>query len=170
MKRVGLILIALVFVFSGFSQTPEGEKGDKVNQANQNEAEVISPYTYQPKSKRDPFISPFDLEILRGSKRKKVPGIAGMSIDEIVLQGIIKSKRGYEALVLGSDNKVYWIKPGDKLFDGEVLEIGMGKKSPDEISSPVEAGKVFGYVVFRQYINDPNLIKPYKDIKKYLDK
>jgi len=168
MKRVGLILIALVFVFSGYAQKPDTEKADKVEQIEQ---EVISPYTYQPKSKRDPFISPFDLEILRGGKKKKVPGIAGMSIDEIVLQGIIKSKnRGYEALVLGSDNKVYWIKPGDKLFDGEVLEIGMGKKSPDEISSPVEAGKVFGYVIFRQYVNDPNLIKPYKDIKKYLDK
>ncbi len=162
MKRVIISLIVLAFVFSGFAQkTEEAKKGN----------EVISPYTYQPKSKRDPFVSPFDLEMLRGTKKKKIPGIRGMSIDEIVLQGIIKSKkRGYEALVLGSDNKVYWIKPGDKLYDGEVLKIGMGKKSPDEISSPVEAGKVFGYVIFRQYVNDPNLIKPYKDIKKYLDK
>ncbi len=165
MKRGILFLIALSFVFSVTAQTKADVKKNIL------EAEVIAPYSYQPKSKRDPFISPFDLEVLKGGKKKKVPGIAGMSIDEIVLQGIIKSKqRGYEALVLGSDNKVYWIKPGDKLYDGEVLEIGMGKKSPDEISSPVEAGKVFGYVIFRQYVNDPNLIKPYKDIKKYLDK
>ncbi len=165
MKRGILFLIALSFVFSVIAQTKADVKKNIL------EAEVIAPYSYQPKSKRDPFISPFDLEVLKGGKKKKVPGIAGMSIDEIVLQGIIKSKqRGYEALVLGSDNKVYWIKPGDKLYDGEVLEIGMGKKSPDEISSPVEAGKVFGYVIFRQYVNDPNLIKPYKDIKKYLDK
>ncbi len=169
MKRAVVFLIAFSFVFSAFAQVKNDSKGNVKNDIKKNE--VISPYTYQPKSKRDPFISPFDLEILKGGKKKKVPGIAGMSIDEIVLQGIIKSKkRGYEALVLGSDNKVYWIKPGDKLYDGEVLEIGMGKKSPDEISSPVEAGKVFGYVVFRQYVNDPNLIKPYKDIKKYLDK
>ncbi len=165
MKRGIVFLIALSFVFSVIAQTKADVKKNML------EAEVIAPYSYQPKSKRDPFISPFDLEVLKGGKKKKVPGIAGMSIDEIVLQGIIKSKqRGYEALVLGSDNKVYWIKPGDKLYDGEVLEIGMGKKSPDEISSPVEAGKVFGYVIFRQYVNDPNLIKPYKDIKKYLDK
>ncbi len=165
MKRVIIFLIAFSLIFSGFSQTKEND--EQVLKEN----EVVIPYSYQPKSKRDPFISPFDLEVLKGGKKKKVPGIAGMSIDEIVLQGIIKSKkRGYEALVLGSDNKVYWIKPGDKLYDGEVLEIGMGKKSPDEISSPVEIGKVFGYVVFRQYVNDPNLIKPYKDVKKYLDK
>lgn len=165
MRRVLVLVLAFSFVFMGIAQ----EKTS--NQKNNKEKEVITPYTYQPKSKRDPFISPFDLEILRGSKKKRVPGIAGMSIDEIVLQGIIKSKtRGYEALVLGSDNKVYWIKPGDKLYDGEVLEIGEGKKSPDEISSPAEAGKIYGYVIFRQYINDPNLIKPYKDIKKYLDK
>ena len=168
MKRAIVFLIAFSFIFSAFAQAKNVNNNVK-NDAEK--SEVISPYTYQPKSKRDPFISPFDLEILKSGKKKKVPGIAGMSIDEIVLQGIIKSKkRGYEALVLGSDNKVYWIKPGDKLYDGEVLEIGMGKKSPDEISSPVEAGKVFGYVVFRQYVNDPNLIKPYKDIKKYLDK
>ncbi len=167
MKRVLVLVLAFSFVFMGFAQ----EKTSNKKNNKEKEREVVAPYTYQPKSKRDPFISPFDLEILRGNKRKRVPGIAGMSIDEIVLQGIIKSKsRGYEALVLGSDNKVYWIKPGDKLYDGEVLKIGIGKKSPDEISSPAEAGKVYGYVIFRQYINDPNLIKPYKDIKKYLDK
>ncbi|BBB31853.1 type IV pilus assembly protein PilP [Thermotomaculum hydrothermale] len=165
MKKVTVILIVLSFVFSGVAQV----KDKKENKSQV--PEVVMPFTYQPKSKRDPFISPFDLEMLKTGKKKKIPGIAGMSIDEIVLQGIIKSKkRGYEALVLGSDNKVYWIKPGDKLYDGEVLEIGMGKKSPDEISSPAEAGKVFGYVIFRQYVNDPSLIKPYKDIKKYLDK
>ncbi len=169
MKRAVILFLTFCFVFSVSAQVKNDVKSD--TKKGSEKTEIISPYTYQPKSKRDPFISPFDLEVLKGGKKKKVPGIAGMSIDEIVLQGIIKSKkRGYEALVLGSDNKVYWIKPGDKLYDGEVLEIGMGKKSPDEISSPVEAGKVFGYVIFRQYVNDPNLIKPYKDIKKYLDK
>ena len=168
MNRLLSFLIVFVFVLSAFAQNAQNtQKTDNTEQQEQ----VVSPYSYEPKSKRDPFVSPFDIEILKGTKRKRVPGIAGMSIDEIVLQGIIKSKkRGYEALVLGSDNKVYWIREGDKLYDGEVLKIGMGKKSPDEISSPAEVGKTFGYVIFRQYVNDPNLIKPYKDIKKYLDK
>ncbi len=168
MKRLLSFLIVLTFVLSAFSQNAQQtQNADNAEQ----QGLVVSPYSYEPKSKRDPFVSPFDIEILKGTKKKRVPGIAGMSIDEIVLQGIIKSKkRGYEALVLGSDNKVYWIREGDKLYDGEVLKIGMGKKAPDEISSPAEVGKTFGYVIFRQYVNDPNLIKPYKDIKKYLDK
>ncbi len=116
---------------------------------------------YAPKSNRDPFVSPFDLERLRGKKNRK-PGIRGMAINEIVIQGIIKSrKRGYEALVLGSDNKIYWIKPGDELFDGRVLSIG--------VSVDKKTGKQVEKVVFRQDIDDPSQLLPYRDITKYLN-
>ncbi|NOY23826.1 MAG: pilus assembly protein PilP, partial [Acidobacteria bacterium] len=84
-------------------------------------------------------------------------------INEIVIQGLIKSeKRGYEALVLGSDNKIYWIKPGDELFDGRVLSIG--------VSVDKKTGKQIEKVVFRQEIDDPSQLLPYRDITKYLNK
>ena len=87
MKRAVVIFIAFSFIFSALAQVKNDVKNDA--KKGLENTEIISPYTYQPKSKRDPFISPFDLEVLKSGKKKKVPGIAGMSIDEIVLQGII---------------------------------------------------------------------------------
>jgi len=118
-------------------------------------------FTYSPKSYRDPFVSPFDLEQLK-QDGKRLQGIQGMSINEIVLQGVIKSERGYEAFVLGSDNKFYWIKAGDELYDGKVLNVGFAKNP--------ENGRMEGAVVFRQDVDDPNQLKPYRDITKYLNK
>ncbi len=149
-----LLLLFGTFVAAGQQDKTKTEKATAPT--------VEGEYQYQPKSNRDPFVSPFDLERLKGKKNRR-PGIQGMAINEIVIQGIIKSKkRGYEALVLGSDNKIYWIKPGDELFDGRVLSIG--------VSVDKKTGKQVEKVVFRQNIDDPSQLLPYRDITKYLNK
>ena len=142
-------------------QEPVAEPSQPEKQEKSDEITFEGVYTYSPKSYRDPFVSPFDLEQLKGEGRKR-PGIQGMSINEIVLQGVIKSKRGYEAFVMGSDNKLYWIKAGDELYDGKVLSIGFGENP--------ETGRQEGVIVFRQEVDDPNQLKPYRDITKYTNK
>ena len=139
-----------------------GQQQEKAETAKAVSLSIEGEFRYNPKSSRDPFVSPFDLERLKGDKDRR-PGIQGMAINEIVIQGLIKSeKRGYEALVLGSDNKIYWIKPGDELFDGRVLSIG--------VSVDKKTGKQMEKVVFRQEIDDPSQLLPYRDITKYLNK
>ena len=58
---------------------------------------------------------------------------------------------GYVAQIRGTDNKSHLLRSGDQLYDGEVLRIG-----PNE-------------VIFRQNLNDPQSVKPFRDITKQLN-
>ena len=107
-------------------------------------------YTYDPAGRRDPFRS----LLVRPEQRaagSRPPGIAGVSVDDIVLQGIWKVQSGYVAQIRGTDNKSYLLRAGDLLWDGEVTRIG-----PNEVT-------------FRQNLNDPQSVKPFRDVTKQLN-
>lgn len=77
-------------------------------------------YHYDPAGRRDPFRS------LIGSKdvgRGGPPGVAGFLIEELDLQGVVRTKQGFIGMVTGPDNNGYPLKVGDKVFDGEVVRI-----------------------------------------------
>jgi Tfp pilus assembly protein PilP len=107
-------------------------------------------YHYDPQGRRDPFQS------LIGPAPKLQPGLrpqgpAGFLIDEIKLQGVVKTaKQGLVAMIAGPDNKGYLIHIGDKVFDGEVIRI-----------TPTS-------VVFRQEVNDPTRIERFREVVKDL--
>jgi hypothetical protein len=107
-------------------------------------------YSYDPAGRRDPFRSLL-VRPERGMPGARPPGIAGIAIDDVILQGIWRTRAGYVAQVRGTDNKSYLLRSGDQLFDGEVLRIG-----PNE-------------VIFRQNLNDPQSVKPFRDITKQLN-
>ena len=107
-------------------------------------------YSYDPAGRRDPFRSLL-VRADKGALGQRPPGIAGIAIDDIVLQGIWKTRAGYVAQIRGTDNKSHLLRASDQLFDGEVLRIG-----PNE-------------VIFRQNLNDPQSVKPFRDITKQLN-
>jgi hypothetical protein len=107
-------------------------------------------YSYDPAGRRDPFRSLL-VRPGKGTPGQRPPGIPGIAIDDVVLQGIWKTRAGYVAQIRGTDNKSYLLRSGDQLFDGEILRIG-----PNE-------------VVFRQNLNDPQSVKPFRDITKQLN-
>lgn len=77
--------------------------------------------TYNPEGRRDPFKN-----LLQGAdvRDKSSPGgIRQMSIDEIVLTGIVKSGQQLTAIVSGPQGFPYFIKAGEKFADGYVLSI-----------------------------------------------
>lgn len=79
-----------------------------------------SEYHYDPAGRRDPFRS------LIGSKdvgRGGPPGVAGFLIEELDLQGVVRTKQGLVGMVTGPDNNGYTLRVGDKVFDGEVVRI-----------------------------------------------
>jgi hypothetical protein len=100
--------------------------------------------------RRDPFQS------LIGPAPKlapgqRPPGPPGFLIDEIKLQGVVRTKQqGLVAMVNGPDNKGYLIRVGDKVLDGEVVRI-----TPSS-------------VVFRQEVNDPTRIERFREVVKDL--
>ena len=107
-------------------------------------------YSYDPAGRRDPFRSLLVREQNKGGLERP-PGIAGISIDDLVVHGIWKTKAGYVAQIRATDNKSYLIRSGDLLYDGEVVRVG-----PNE-------------VVFRQNITDPQSVKPFREVTKQLN-
>jgi hypothetical protein len=76
-----------------------------------------------------------------------------MLVTELDLVGIVKdARRGDVALVMGSDNKGYFLQVGDGVFDGTVIAVDPR----------------LGTITFRQQVDDPRLIKPYRDVVKRL--
>ena len=77
-------------------------------------------FQYEPEGRRDPFVSLFYI----GMGSVKLEGIEGMRIDELILEGILYwGQRGHIALFRGTDNKVYQLHVGDKVFDGTIIDI-----------------------------------------------
>ena len=108
-------------------------------------------FTYDPAGRRDPFRSLVDAMNALG-KGPRPRGIAGMLISEVDLVGIVQKGKSHIAFFNGSDNKGYFMKVGDTLYDGKIIRID----------------RRTGTVVFRQDINDPRSIKPYRDVTKKL--
>lgn len=108
-----------------------------------------SVYTYEVGGRRDPFRS---LLVRNPSEKDRVrpPGLAGVTVDELELQGTIKVKQGWVAMVRSPDNKSHLVRKGTTLFDGEVIEVSATE------------------VTFRQNVNDPTNPKPFREVVKAL--
>ena len=104
-------------------------------------------YQYEVGGRRDPFRS---LLVRNTTERTRLrpPGLAGVMVEEIDVQGTIKTKNGWMAFVRSADNRSYVLRKGQALFDGEVVEINGTE------------------VVFRQNINDPTNPKPFREVTK----
>lgn len=109
-------------------------------------------FTYDPAGRRDPFRSLFE-SVKLANKEQRPSGITGMMVTEVDLAGIVKDANGGDmGLLIGSDNKGYFLRVGDSVYDGTV--IGVDPR--------------LGTVTFRQQIDDPRRIKPYRDVVKRL--
>jgi len=109
-------------------------------------------FSYDPGGRRDPFRSLMEELNLR-KKGPRPKGVAGMLVTEVDLVGIVKDPSGGDvAFVMGSDNKGYFLKAGDEVYDGAVIAVDPRA----------------GTVTFRQQVDDPRLIKPYRDVVKRL--
>lgn len=109
-------------------------------------------FIYDPAGRRDPFRSLFEtVRLSAGGKRP--PGARGMLVAEINIVGIVRDENdGDMALVMGSDNKGYFLQVGEEVFDGTVIAVDPR----------------LGTITFRQSIDDPRMIKPYRDVVKRL--
>jgi len=109
-------------------------------------------FSYDPGGRRDPFRSLFQ-NVPLSKKGPRPKGVAGMLVAEVNLVGIVRDSRGGNiAFFTGSDNKGYFLHVGDEVYDGTVIAI-----------DPVQMT-----ATFRQQVDDPRLIKPYRDVVKRL--
>lgn len=104
------------------------------------------PFIYDPEDRRDPFVSPF--EKVKEERGPRPSGIAGMSVDDLDLTGIVTTPdRGGVAYVTGSDGRGYLLRVGEGIYRARIIAID------------AEAGTI----TFREQVDDPRSIKPYRD-------
>lgn len=78
-------------------------------------------YTYDPQGRRDPFRSLIGrTRVLRDGT---AAGVSSFLVEEIDVQGVLRTREGYIAMITGPDNNGYSLRVGDKVFDGEVVRI-----------------------------------------------
>jgi hypothetical protein len=91
----------------------------------------VSGILYRSENRRDPFLNPLNLKKAQKEEDEELarglppPGIAGTYIAQAALQGISSRENGRMAIVRGSDTRAYFLKEGDKLFDGYLKTIGI---------------------------------------------
>jgi type IV pilus assembly protein PilP len=158
------LAVSLVLVTGAFAEDPPAaapapeaaktpQDTETINRIMQDNEAMLSGrgFTYDPAGRRDPFRSLVDAMNSIG-KGPRPRGIAGMLISEVDLVGIVQKGKSHIAFFNGSDNKGYFMKVGDTLYDGKIIRIDRNT----------------GTVVFRQDINDPRSIKPYRNVSKRL--
>jgi len=133
-----------------------GEAADEqtIDQILAGEEEVLAGegYSYDPAGRRDPFISLLQRTLLKEAPQQRPEGVPGLLIDEIEVKGIFRMQQRTFAQVQASDkDKSYLIQEGDQLYDGEVVSIAPGE------------------VTFKQVVNDPSVIKPFREVVKKLN-
>jgi Tfp pilus assembly protein PilP len=98
--------------------------------------------TTETENKRDPFVALI-------SDKKDVgalhlpPGKAGLVIATVRVSGTVQSAGGMIAVVSNPEERVYFIKEGDRLYDGDVEKISLDgvtfkENTKDAFGKPIE--------------------------------
>jgi hypothetical protein len=71
------------------------------------------------------------------------PGKAGLVVATVRIDGTVRSPEGMMAVVSNPDQRVYFLREGDRLYDGDVEKIGLDgvtfkENSKDAFGKPVE--------------------------------
>jgi hypothetical protein len=107
-------------------------------------------YTYNPGSRRDPFVS----LLSRGADVKTVSkpssDVSGLATADITVKGIVMSRGGFVAMIQAPDQRTFIVRPNDHLLDGRVTAV-----------TAVD-------VVITQDVNDPLSLVKQRDVRKPL--
>jgi hypothetical protein len=153
MKRLGLIvgMLALAGAAGGAQAPPPAAKpAQPAPTPPAQPVEAVPPpvYSYDPESRRDPFLSLLGRGNDPRSTNARPAGVPGLLINDITVKGILRDKGGFVAMIQSPDSKTFVIKTGDRLFDGTVKAIVQDK------------------VIFSQDVTDPLSLVKQREVPK----
>lgn len=93
---------------------------------------------------RDPFAALIHESDANAGHSNLPPGIAGLQVSTVQLQGMVKTSGGMVAVVANPQDRVYFLHDGDHIYDGVVEKIGI-----DEITFLQQSKDAFGRTVDR---------------------
>jgi Tfp pilus assembly protein PilP len=99
-------------------------------------------YTYQPDSRRDPFLNLLGTgaEPLVAGKRGE--GASGLTIAEVSVSGVLESRGVLIAMIQGPDKKSYIVRAGDRFADGTIRSVtSQGLTIVQEVNDPLSLVK-----------------------------
>lgn len=105
-------------------------------------------WTYDPQGRRDPFVSLRNRATTASTTQNRPAGLAGVTVSEIVVRGIVRSGSEFIALAQAPDGRSFQLRRNAKLFDGAVKQI------------TIDA------VVFTQEVNDPLSLQKQREVRK----
>ncbi len=105
-------------------------------------------WTYDPQGRRDPFVSLRGTSTKMTSTQNRPAGLAGVTVAEIIVRGIVRSGNEFIALAQAPDGRTFQLRRNDRLFDGSVRQIAIDA------------------VVFVQNVNDPLSIVKQREVRK----
>lgn len=122
MRRVLILCLVLGGLAGGTFAAQEEQAEPAAPQA----ASIVnalpaSSISYDPEGRRDPFKN-----LMAGRDVKEKPGSGGLtqlSINDMTLVGIVKTKGRMTAIVSGPQGFPHFVKAGDRFADGYVLDI-----------------------------------------------
>ena len=104
-------------------------------------------YAYDPERRRDPFVNLLTRGGDPGLLNERPAGLAGLSVNDVSLNGLVLSGGVYLAVIQAPDNKTYILRGGELLFDGVVKSVSAeGITFLQEVNDPmsiVNAREVF---------------------------
>lgn len=91
--------------------------------------------------KRDPFVALVNSS--KGPGEHLPPGKAGLVIGTLTVQGTVQGSNGMIAVIANPDQRVYFVREGDRLYDGEVQKISLDavtfeQNTKDAFGKPIE--------------------------------
>jgi hypothetical protein len=91
--------------------------------------------------KRDPFVAL--VNSAKGPQENLPPGKAGLVIGTLTVQGTVQGANGMIAVIANPDQRVYFVREGDRLYDGEVQKIALDavtfqQNTKDAFGKPIE--------------------------------
>lgn len=145
-----MMLAPLVFVLAAAAPTAEaGQQAAAPPASAQAQAGRQTPgWTYDPQGRRDPFVSLRNVTANAGLPQNRPPGLAGVSIGEIVIRGIVRSGSDFIALAQSPDGRTFQLRRNARLFDGVVKQITLDA------------------VTFTQQVNDPLSLVKQREVRK----
>ena len=141
-------------LFGGGAEEADLENIDEILAQDEEVLSGYQYYTYDPGTRRDPFRSLVErVATKEGFVAEERPeGIPGLLIDEVEIEGIFITESGPVAQIKAtSDETSYLLRPGDELWDGDVISITLED------------------VTFKQTVNDPTALKPFREVVKRLN-
>jgi len=114
------LLVAVAFGVSSFAFTVAAQGNGEATPLSQRRhgaveaVPVESPALYDARGKRDPFLSPLGTQTVEP---------VGFDVESLALQGIVETPSGFTAMLQGPDRKTYFVKRGERFFNGTLVAI-----------------------------------------------